>query len=198
MLRSPRRQTTLAVLAGLAAPVVLGLSACASTDPTTPQAGTVRDGQTLAELTETLDGIDGLTFSRVDGSERNVKGNSGFTVDVALEPGYQLDDPEALVTFLVEAAWSVDDRTMPNTTVEIGYRGVVADGITLGEAAQQSGWLSSEARTGQIAPDGSSRVSVPVADYAIDQGVPETVDRLGEWPGEPPTVPDGLTSPRED
>ena len=40
----------------------------------------MRDGQTLAELTETLDGIDGLTFSRVDGSERNVKGNSGFTV----------------------------------------------------------------------------------------------------------------------
>lgn len=197
MTRSPRQWSARAVLAALAAPVLLGLSACAPTDTTTPQDGTARGGQTLAELTQTLDGIEGLTFSSVDGSERNVKGNSGFTVDVTLEPGYQLDDPEALVTFLVEAAWSVDDRAMPNTTVEIGFQGVDGDGVNLGEAAQQSGWLSSEARTGETAPNGFSSVSVPVADYAVDQGVPETVDRLGEWPGEPPSVPDGLTSPRE-
>lgn len=175
---------------------MLGLSACATTD-TTPQDETSGDGQTLAELTQTLDGIEGLTFSRVDGSERNIKGNSGFTVDVTLDPGYQLDDPEALVTYLVEAAWSVEDRTMPNTTVEIGYQGIVGDGIDLGEAAKQSGWVASEARTGDVSPQGFSRVSIPVADYAVDNGVPETVDRLGEWPGEPPAVPAGLTSPRE-
>lgn len=177
---------------------MLGLSACAGTDTTPPQDETSGDGQTLAELTQTLDGIEGLTFSRVDGSERNVKGNSGFTVDVTLDPGYQLDDPEALVTYLVEAAWSVEDRTMPNTTVEIGYQGIAGDGIDLGEAAKQSGWVSREARTGDVSPDGFSRVSIPVADYAVDNGVPETVDRLGEWPGEPPAVPDGLTSPREE
>lgn len=197
MTRSSRRHPPLTALAALAVPVVLGLSACAATDTTAQQDGTTGDGQSLAELTQTLDGIEGLTFSRVDGSERNIKGNSGFTVDVTLEPGYQLDDPEALVTYLVEAAWSVDDRTMPNTTVEIGYQGIVGDGIDLGEAAKQSGWVSSEARTGDVSPQGFSRVSIPVADYAVDNGVPETVDRLGEWPGEPPAVPEGLTSPRE-
>lgn len=197
MTRSPRHWSARAVLAALAAPVLLGLSACAATDTTTPQDGTARGGQTLAELTETLGGIEGLTFSGVDGSERNVKGNSGFTVDVTLEPGYQLDDPQALVTFLTEAAWSVDDRTMPNTTVEIVYHGDPGDAVDLGEAAHQAGWLADEARTGEVAPNGVSMVGIPVADYAVDQGMPETVDRLGEWPGEPPAVPDGLTSPRE-
>lgn len=197
MTRSPGSRLSRSSLTALAVALVLGLSACAGTDTSQPQDGTSGDGQTLAELTETLDGIEGLTFSRVDGSERNVKGNSGFTVDVTLDPGYQLNDPEALVTYLVEAAWSVEDRTMPSTTVEIGYQGIVGDGIDMGEAAQQSGWVSSEARTGDVSPHGFSRVSIPVADYAVDNGVPETVDRLGEWPGEPPAVPDGLTSPRE-
>ena len=197
MTRSPSRRPSRSSLTALSVATVLGLSACATTDTTPPQDETSGDGQTLAELTQTLDGIEGLTFSRVDGSDRNIKGNSGFTVDVTLDPGYQLDDPEALVTYLVEAAWSVEDRTMPNTTVEIGYQGIVGDGIDLGEAAKQSGWVASEARTGDVSPQGFSRVSIPVADYAVDNGVPETVDRLGEWPGEPPAVPDGLTSPRE-
>lgn len=181
----------------LIVPAALGVAACSGPESTDPQAGTAGRGQTLSELTTALDDIDGLTFSDVGGSEANVKGNTGFTVRVTLDPEYELVDPAALVDFLVEAAWSVADGPMPNTTVEIMYLGIPGDDTDVGAAAQQSGWLAADARTGQVSPDGSSMVSVPVADYAVDQGVPETVDRLGPWPGEPPAVPDGLTTPRE-
>lgn len=175
----------------------LGVAACAGPEPTDPQTGTAGRGQTLAEMTSSLDDIEGLTFSDVGGSEPNVKGNTGFTVRVALDPAYELVDPAALVDFLVEAAWSVDDGPMPNTTIEIAYLGVPGDDVALVAAAQQSGWLAPEARTGQVAPDGYSTAAVPVAEYAVDQGVPETVDRLGPWPGPVPAVPEDLTAPRE-
>ena len=182
----------------LALPAALGIAGCTGQQTADPQAGTAGRGQTLSELTTALDDVEGLTFSDVGGSEPNVKGNTGFTVRVALDPAYELVDPAALVDFLVEAAWSVDDGPVPNTTIEIAYLGVPGDDVDLGAAAQQSGWLAPEARTRQVAPNGYSMATVPVADYAVDQGVPETVDRLGPWPGEAPAVPGGLTAPREE
>jgi hypothetical protein len=197
MTRSLRRRPALAALVALIVPAALGVAACSGPETTDPQAGTAGRGQTLSELTTALDDIEGLTFSDVGGSEPNVKGNTGFTVRVALDPAYELVDPAALVDFLVEAAWSVDDSPMPNTTVEIAYLGIPGDDVDLGAAAQQSGWLAPEARTRQVAANGYSRATVPVADYAVDQGVPETVDRLGPWPGPVPAVPEDLTAPRE-
>lgn len=180
-----------------ALPAALPLASCAGPEPSGAGDATAARGQTSAELVSILDDIDGLTFSGVGGSATNVKGNTGFTVEVTLEPGYALEDPTALVTFLTEAAWSVNDSAMPTTTVEISYHGMPGEGIDLAASAQEDGWVASDTQTGTVAPNGFSRVSIPVADHAVDQGVPETVDRLGEWPGEPPAVPDGLTSPRE-
>ena len=197
MNRPLRRRPAQAALVALIATAALGIAACTGPQSTDPPGDASGRGQTLAELTRTLDEIDGLTFTAVGGSEPNVKGNTGFVVRVALDPEYELVDTAALVDFLVEAAWSVNDDPMPNTTVEIAYLGIPGDDTDVGAAARESGWLAPGARTGQVAPNGSSMVSVPVADYAVDQGVPETVDRLGPWPGPAPAVPEDLTAPRE-
>lgn len=180
------------------AAALLSLSACAG--PEAPDAPTTSPpgGQTRAELIDTLDGIAGLSFSGVEGSEPNIKGNTGFAFQVRLEPDYRLADPAGLVEFLAESAWSVNDDPMPNTTVEINYTGASDDQIDLAAVARAEGWLAPSGGGAGAAPNGFSRVVIPVADYATEQGVPENVDRLGPWPGTVPETPANLVLPLAD
>lgn len=182
-------------ISALALAALLGLTACAS--PGSPEASqpAPTGGQTLAQLTTTLDEIDGLTFSNVGGSEPNIKGNTGFTFQVRLDPDYRLVDPAGLVEYLAEAAWSVNDNPMPNTDVQISYFGAPKDGINLAEEARTAGWIA-PGKPFADTSNGSSLVAIPVSDYAADQGVPENAERLGPWPGAVPTPPDDLVIPR--
>ncbi|WP_424464348.1 hypothetical protein [Pseudoclavibacter helvolus] len=180
---------------------LLALVACSGpAAPASPAASTASaaGGQTRAELVDTLDGIDGLTFSDAGGSEPNVKGNTGFVFQVRLEPGYELANPEGLVEFLAESAWSVNDDPMPNTTIEINYTGDPRDGLDLAGTAKSEGWLAPHGGSVGVAPNGFSRVVIPVSDYAAEKGVPENNDRLGPWPGPVPETPSDLTAPRTD
>lgn len=186
-------------LAALATALVAStlLSGCGPAYPEIPRDAET-GGQTLAELEETLDSIEGLTFSDVGGSAPNVKGNTGFEVNVALQDGYQLANPGALIVFLTESAWSVRDGYMPNIAVEIRYMGPVEDDVDLTTVGIETGWASSSSSTPGVADNGFTRVSIPVADYATKKGVPENALRLGPWPGDVPEVPTGMVVERRD
>ncbi|WP_146077898.1 hypothetical protein [Pseudoclavibacter sp. AY1F1] len=184
----------------LALSALLSLVGCAG--PEAPGARemspTATGGQTRAELISTLDGMAGLSFSGVGGSEPNVKGNTGFTFQVRLDPEYVLVDPAGLVEFLAESAWSVNDDPMPNTSVEINYTGAPGDQLDLAAVAGAEGWLSPSGGGIGVAANGFSRVVIPVSDSAVEKGVPENLDRLGDWPGVVPETPSDLVAPRVD
>ncbi|PPG31247.1 hypothetical protein [Pseudoclavibacter sp. RFBB5] len=189
----PRRPAALAT--ALVACTVL--SGCGPAYPEIPRDAET-GGQTLAELEDTLDAIEGLTFSDVGGSAPNVKGNTGFGVNVTLEEGYQLADPGALLVFLTESAWSVRDDHMPNIAIEIRFTGPADDGIDMTAVGIETGWVPSASSTPGVADNGFTSVSVPVADYATEKGVPENAVRLGPWPGDVPEVPAGMVVERRD
>lgn len=191
-----RLTKTVAAIAALSG--LLSLAACAGPETPTAPPSSPLGGQTRAELISTLDSVEGLGFSDVEGSEPNVKGNTGFNFQVSLDPGYELADPAGLVEFLAESAWSVNDDPMPNTTIEINYTGASGDKVDLTEVARAEGWLSPSGGGVGVAPNGFSRVVIPVADYAVDQEVPGNIDRLGAWPGDVPETPSDLVVPRAD
>ncbi|WP_271985879.1 hypothetical protein [Pseudoclavibacter terrae] len=189
----PRLLTALAT-ALLASTV---LSGCGPAYPEIPRDAET-GGQTLVELEDTLNSIEGLTFSDVGGSDPNIKGNTGFGMKVTLEEGYQLANPGALLVFLTESAWSVRDGYMPNIAVEIRYTGPVDDGIDMTAVGIETGWVPSTSSTPGGADNGFTSVSVPVADSATEKGVPENAVRLGPWPGDVPEVPTGMVVERRD
>lgn len=156
-------------------------------------------GQTHAELLDTLEGVPGLQVEAARGGPPNVKGNTGFEYRLALAPGYRLADAGALVDYLVQAAWSVRDGWMPNTSVEIGIIGLPDDGPDLVQAAVDGGWVPAGSQNSDGVVGGFSHVTVWVqteGSRAEERGGPQNVRRLGTWPGEAPAFPDGAVEPQ--
>ena len=206
------RSRRLSVIAAIVA--VVAFSGCtANAYPEIPRFAK-SGGQTQAELDRTLAKIPGLVFTEAEGSEPNVKGNTGYGYDIALDPGYMIADVPALIDFLVASAWSVRDGYMPNTTIEIKLNAgpLPSDKIDVVEAAEVAGWVPVNSQSHRIGDDGgsspefdngSSRVGVWIdsetvsARRAATRGSIVNRKRLGEWPGPAAVVPDGMVVPRE-
>lgn len=158
-------------------------------------------GQTQAELDAKLVTIPGLIFEKALGSKPNIKGNTGYGYRITLDPNYRITDPERLLDFLVESAWSVRDGYQPNTDVSISLFGVPEDDLNLGIVGEQSGWVPVGGRTIlDVADNGSTSVTVSVnarsGRYAESGGGAANLERLGPWPGDAPELPVGLTELR--
>jgi hypothetical protein len=96
-------------------------------------------------------------------------------VELTLAPGVTVPDEAALADYLVRVAWSTK-TTEANWTVRVQ---VLSDPqISMFEALDAAGWETASGL--QNSPE---RASVR-AD--------EVKDRLGDWPGEVPELPDGL------
>ena len=191
-----RMRRGLGVVAAIAAVATIG--ACAAQPyPEIPR-DALSGGQTQDELTASLSGIDGLTVLKAAGSEPNVKGNTGYSFDLQLDPGFRITDPAALLDFLVESAWSVRDGYMPNTSIEISLLGGSSDPVDLTLVGKESGWVPASRKTRGVAENGYTSVSVFVAtgtDFAERNGGSDNRDRLGGWPGAAPPVPADMIVP---
>jgi len=167
-------------------------------------------GQTVDQLAERLATIPGLTFTEAVGSQPNAKGNTGFAFDMTLDPAYEVADAPALVDFLTKSAWSVRDGYQPNVAVEISlFAGESADSkVDIVAAAEDGGWVPIGTQSHRMTEDdggsapefanGYTSVSVWLDNVSTSgtvraRGGPENRERLGDWPGPAPEVPDGLT-----
>ncbi|MDR6691116.1 hypothetical protein J2X55_002028 [Microbacterium sp. 1154] len=135
-----------------------------------------------------MDQIPGLTIDFQGGERPNIKGNTGYDIAVTVDPGYRIVDGPALVTFLTESAWSVRDGYLPNTQVSLTVTDDPANGFDVAKAAAAAEWI--EPRGPVSAPDGFT-----VANVNTVEGSPARV-RLGDWPGQVPAVPTGVTAAR--
>lgn len=178
--------------------LVLTLGGCVTPNADIPHDATT-GGQTHAALLDELEGVPGLEVEVAQGGPPNVKGNTGFEFRLALAPGYRLADAEALLDYLVEAAWSVRDGWMPNTSIEIGITGLPDDALDLVQAAVDAGWVPAGSQNSDGVVGGFSHVTVWVqteGSRAEERGGVQNVRRLGPWPGEAPTFPDGAVVPQ--
>ncbi|POH64598.1 hypothetical protein C3B60_14320 [Cryobacterium zongtaii] len=97
------------------------------------------------------------------------------TIEVQVEPGFSVPDPEALVDYLIGVAWSTKTKEA-TSSVEII---VVSDPqISIVDAVEEGPWVD----TG-VDPNFPEGAVV---------GADEVKDRFGDWPGEVPVLPDGL------
>jgi hypothetical protein len=161
-----------AVAALLAAVLAVGLTGCF------PSRG-VSGGQTAAAAmgeVKSLPGASSSTYVASDSSHSGFAEQNATTVHINIEPGHHIQDPEALVDFLIRVAWSVNDARPNSSLMVVIDSDMPIDAVT---AAQSAGWTSAHAFD-----DGRNAVFVKLS---------EAKQRLGAWPGKVPTVPDGLT-----
>jgi len=162
-------------------------------------------------LDETLSTISGLHFSDASGSDRpNIKGSTGYSYAIALDPAYKVANAPALVDFLVESAWSVRDTYLPNIAVEFTFDGGPrpSDKVNLIEAAEVAGWVPVGSQAYRTTPQnggsppqfetGTSTLTVwldnsDVSSKKADRtGAFANRKRLGEWPGNVPDLPTNM------
>ncbi len=139
-------------------------------------------GQSAEHATEQLLSVEGLDgdvkiFSAMDGFTKRVHG----TVNVSVQKGYTVTDPEAFTNWLVSLAWSMND-TKINTSVAL-YVSYEEDpksrdwgGVNV---LEQEGYNSADGKD----LESSFRVSVHASD--VDT-------HLGGWPGKVPKIPKGM------
>jgi hypothetical protein len=197
-----RQRGMRAIAAACALAGVWALSGCTALPEPYPEIprDAAGGGQTSEELQDTLAQIDGLVVENASGSEPNAKGNTGFGFDLRLEPGYDVVDGPAFVDFLVESAWSVRDGYMPNTSVELRLFSNEGSDFLVGEAAIEAGWVPAGANVGEISPNGWSGATVWVETEGTrleERGSTANRERLGEWPGDAPEVPEGVIARRD-
>lgn len=209
-----RRSRLGGILGGLLASSVLAGCSILTPYPEVPR-DAERGGQTQADLDATLSSIPGLTFATASGSEPNVKGNTGYTFALALDPDYEIADVGALVDFLVASAWSVRTGYMPNSTIDISITvgPEPAELVDLVAGGEEAGWVPAESQPHGLDtddggsarddnPDGYTKLTVwidshNVTDPSTDtRGAVANRDRLGEWPGSVPALPTDAVVPR--
>ena len=211
--RNHRRRGTwpFTVLGGLVASLTLG--GCSPQPVVEIPHDAASGGQTQSQLDETLSGIAGLEFTKAEGSRPNVARATGYTYELTLDPGYEIADAPALVDFLVLSAWSVRDGYQPNTTIEIRLDAgpSASDKIDIVAAAEESGWVPVGSQSHRIGEDGGSdpefangttSVSIwldnsnPDSPSTQKDGSVANRERLGEWPGDAPTLADDVVISR--
>ncbi|MFJ4044521.1 hypothetical protein ACIPV2_02120 [Microbacterium sp. NPDC089987] len=145
-------------------------------------------GQTLAEMQDSLGSIPGITVTDASSAPPNIKGNTGYSIDLEVQPGYTVLDGPALVDFVVASVWSVREGYMPNAQIDISVSMPPGGVFDVAAAAVESGWAK-EARL----PAGERSTVGVLLNPNKDQGA-RNLERLGSWPGDVPDAPGGITA----
>ncbi|HEY8911832.1 hypothetical protein [Lacisediminihabitans sp.] len=135
-------------------------------------------GQTAAAATRQVKAIPGSAASTYVASDSSYSGftkENGTTVQLTVEPGFQIPDPGKLVDFLIRLGWSVNDNK-PNSELFVVIDSAAPIDATA--AAKGAGWKSASSL-----PDDSTGVFIDLK---------EVEKRLGGWPGKVPAMPAGV------
>ncbi|TFC46309.1 MULTISPECIES: hypothetical protein [Cryobacterium] len=135
------------------------------------------EGQSKESADAALSAIPGVSGGSVNTSSMvsGLQEETHTTIEVQVEPGFSVPDPEALVDYLIGVAWSTKTKEA-TSSVEII---VVSDPqISIVDAVEEGPWVD----TG-VDPNFPEGAVV---------GADEVKDRFGDWPGEVPVLPDGL------
>lgn len=195
MTRTVRPTSFAAWLTALAAGILLALTACAVPAPT-PRETIPHDadtGQTMAEAREAIDAVPGISVTGfAGGGPPNVKGNTGYSVQIAIDPGYTVLYGDLLVDYIVRNVWSVGEGYMPNTQIQISAR--TADGepfFDLSTAGVGSAWMGGQ----PSAPSQHNTIIIPLsADDPEGARNLSLLSQEGSWPGvTPKPLPDRVT-----
>ncbi|MPV51197.1 hypothetical protein GCG21_14520 [Pseudactinotalea sp. HY160] len=192
--------------AGLAGIMVLGLAGCGGPEDTWSNADLPHDapsgGWARADMESAIRALPGIEDVSISGWEPNTKGNVGVALRFSLAAGYTVGRGPALITYLVESAWSVRQGYMPNAAITIAVRSSPEDPFDGPAAARAAGWLPAGGDLGRFNPETGYSVTevwLPGHDgVRADSGLGarENLDRLGTWPGPVPATPDGLITRR--
>lgn len=185
--------------AAIVAVVLLALISCSAPAPLPEQTSQslphdADTGQTISEAREAIDAIPGISVTNFAGGEPpNVKGNTGYIVGFAIEPGYTLAHGDLLVDYIIRNVWAVGEGYMPNTQIQISAS--TADGepfFDLAAAAEGSTWRSPKTSS---APSQHSSVIFPLsADDPRGAVNLMMLQEDGSWPGlKPKPLPDRIT-----
>jgi len=135
------------------------------------------EGQSKESADAALSAIPGVSEGTVN-TESMVSGlveETRTTIEVHVEPGFSVPDPEALVDYLVGVAWSTKTKEASSTVQII----VLSDPqVSIGDAVEGGPWV----HTG-VDPNFPEGAAL---------GADEVKERFGDWPGEVPVMPDGL------
>lgn len=181
--------------AALAAGILLALTACAVPAPS-PRETIPHDadsGQTIAAAREAIDAVPGVSVTDfAGGGPPNVKGNTGYAVALAIDPGYTVLYGDLLVDYIVRNVWSVGEGYMPNTQIQISA--TTADGepfFDLSTAGVGSAWMGGQPSV----PSQHNTIIIPLsADDPEGARNLSLLKRDGSWPGvTPKPLPDRVT-----
>ncbi len=181
--------------AALAAGILLALTACAVPAPS-PRETIPHDadsGQTITEAREAIDAVPGISVTDfAGGGPPNVKGNTGYAVALAIDPGYTVLHGDVLVDYIVRNVWSVGEGYMPNTQIQISA--TTADGepfFDLSTAGVGSAWMGGQPSV----PSQHNTIIIPLsADDPEGARNLSVLTKDGSWPGvTPKPLPDRVT-----
>ncbi len=181
--------------AALAAGILLALTACAVPAPS-PRETIPHDadsGQTITEAREAIDAVPGISVTDfAGGGPPNVKGNTGYAVALAIDPGYTVLHGDVLVDYVVRNVWSVGEGYMPNTQIQISA--TTADGepfFDLSTAGVGSAWMGGQPSV----PSQHNTIIIPLsADDPEGARNLSLLTKDGSWPGvTPKPLPDRVT-----
>jgi len=139
------------------------------------------EGQSKESADAALSSVPGVSEGSVNtrSTMNGLHEETYTTVQVHVEPGFSVPDPEALVEYLVGVAWSTKTKEASSTVQII----VLSDPqVSIGDAVEGGPWE----HTG-VDPNSPERAAVRAA---------EVKERFGDWPGEVPVLPDGLALDR--
>jgi hypothetical protein len=134
-------------------------------------------GQSKESADATLSSISGVAEASVDtrSSTNGFQKQTSTTIEVTLDSGFSIPDPGALVDYLVRVAWSTGTKEA-NTSVEVI---VLSDPqISVQDALAAEEWANT------ASDPNNPQEAVLLAS--------EVKERLGDWPGEVPELPDGI------
>jgi hypothetical protein len=137
------------------------------------------DGQTAAAAmseVKSLPGTSSSTYVASDSSYSGFTKRNATTVSVNIDPDHHIQDPDALVDFLIRVAWSVNDAEPKGSSLMVAIDSDIP--IDVVTAAQSAGWTGAGALN-----DRRDMVFIDLSDVE---------KRLGAWPGKVPAVPDGV------
>jgi hypothetical protein len=116
------------------------------------------------------------TYVAGDSSYSGFTKRNATTVSVSVDSDHHVQDPDALVDFLIRVAWSVNDAEPKGSSLMVAIDSDIP--IDVVTAAQSAGWTGASALNDQ-----QDRVFIDLS---------EAYKRLGAWPGKVPPVADGL------
>lgn len=164
------------VLAFVLAITVFALNGCVRADR----------GQSLASAEESINAIDGLSGETESGGYYSGwVYNRWSSVRVTVDSGFRVADRRALVTWLIQTAWSMNDER-PTQAASIS--------ITFSDPAEFTRWQAADAGIGL--PVGyvvseRDRESAPKINVSVQTRDADAAG-LGPWPGNTPSLPDNV------